>query len=228
MSEFKGFPPEYLAFFRGLKRNNSKVYFDSKREIYQRIVKPAMEQFVTAVGEGLDKISPEFVADPATSPYRIYRDIRFSKSKVPYKTHAAALFFHRFGYKHEYPAFYFQIEPEEVMFAAGHYLINNDQLEMIRRAIDRNGRLLMDIAKRPSFRRRFRELEGEALRRPPRGYSDSHPYIELLKMKQFLISETVPAKEVVNDPGIVKRALDSFRAAAPLMQFLCAAVNIPF
>lgn len=189
-----------------------------------------MEAFIVAVGEGLTKISPYFVADPRVggSMYRIYRDIRFSPNKLPYKTHCGALFYHQHGGRHELPAFYFQIDPDTVLFAAGHYMVSPDNLEMIRRAIDRNGDLLASIIRKPTIKKRFGEIEGEALKKAPRGYQEDHPHIELLKLKQYLLSEEEPVRKWIDNPRIVKRTLESFRAAAPLMQFLCAALNMPF
>jgi uncharacterized protein (DUF2461 family) len=114
------------------------------------------------------------------------------------------------------------------MFAAGYYMVSPEHLEIVRRAIDRNGDLLAAILKNRSFKKRFGESEGEKLQKPPRGYPEDHPHIELLKFKQYLISEEEPVKNWIDNPRIVKRTLDSFRAAAPVVQFLCAALNVPF
>jgi uncharacterized protein (TIGR02453 family) len=230
MIGFPGFSKKFVAFYSGLKKNNSKAYFEARRDIYENIVKPEMEAFIVSVGEGLRKVSPYFVADPRIggSMYRIHRDIRFSSNKMPYKTHCAALFYHQQGGRHELPAFYFQIDPDTVMFAAGHYMVSPENLDLIRRAIDRNGDLLAAIVKNRTFKKRFGAIEGEALKKPPRGYDETHPHIDLLKLKQYLVSEEEPVKKWTDDPRIVKRTLDSFRAAAPLVQFLCTAVNVPF
>jgi uncharacterized protein (TIGR02453 family) len=230
MAAFTGFSKKFVNFFSGLKKNNSKSYFESKRGVYENIVKPEMEAFIVAVGEGLRRISPHFMAEPRIggSMYRIYRDIRFSSNKMPYKTHGAALFYHQQGGRHELPAFYFQIDPETVMFAAGHYMVSPENLDLIRRAINRHGDLLAKMVKSRAFKTRFGEIEGEALIKPPRGYDELHRHIELLKLKQYLVSEEEPVKKWIDDPGIVKRALDSFRVAAPLVQFLCTALNVPF
>jgi len=230
MAAFAGFSKSFVAFFKGLKKNNSKAYFDSKREVYDNIVKPEMEAFIAAVGAGLKKISPYFAAEPRVggSMYRLNRDIRFSPNKLPYKTHSAALFYHQQGGRHELPAFYFQIDPESVMFAAGHYMVSPENLDLIRRALDRNGDLLAALLKKAAFKKRFGVLEGETLKKAPRGYEEDHPHIELLKLKQYLLSEEEPVKNWIGDPRLVKRALDSFRAAAPVVRFLCMASNVPF
>jgi uncharacterized protein (TIGR02453 family) len=230
MATFAGFSKSFVAFFAGLKKNNSKAYFESKRDIYENTVKPEMGAFIVAVGEGLQKISPHFVGDPRIggSMFRLHRDIRFSASKLPYKTHCAALFYHQQGGRHELPAFYFQLDPTSVMFAAGHYMVSPEHLEQIRRAIDRNGDLLVSVAKQPAFKKHFGEIEGEALKRPPRGYEESHPHIGMLKLKQYLVSEEEPVKNWIDNPRIVQRTLDTFRAAVPLVRFLCTALNVPF
>lgn len=230
MALFAGFSKQFVAFFTGLKKNNSKTYFDSKREIYENVVKAEMGAFILAVGEGLKKISPYFMAEPRVggSMYRINRDIRFSANKMPYKTHCAALFYHQQGGRHELPAFYFQIDPGTVMFAAGHYMVSPEHLDLIRRAIDHNGDLLAAFLKKAAFKKRFGQIEGEALKKPPRGYDEEHRHVELLKLKQYLVEEEEPVKKWIDDSRIVKRTLDSFRASAPLVQFLCTALNVPF
>jgi uncharacterized protein (TIGR02453 family) len=230
MASFAGFSKQFGAFFTGLKKNNSKAYFDAKREIYENVVKAEMAAFILAVGEGLKKISPYFMADPRVggSMYRLHRDIRFSANKMPYKTHCAALFYHQQGGRHELPAFYFQIDPDTVMFAAGHYMVSPEHVELIRRAIDHNGDLLAAILKKSACKKRFGAIEGEKLKKPPRGYGEDHPHVELLKLKQYLLEEEEPVKKWIDDPRIVKRTLDSFRASAPLVQFLCTALNVPF
>jgi uncharacterized protein (DUF2461 family) len=107
-------------------------------------------------------------------------------------------------------------------------MVSPEHLALIRRAIDRNGDLLAAIIKSRAFKKRFGEIEGEALKRLPAGYDEAHPHIDLLKLKQYLVSEEEPVKKWLDDPRIVKRTLDSFRAATPLVQFLCMAVNVPF
>ncbi|MGH7450270.1 MAG: DUF2461 domain-containing protein [bacterium] len=230
MASFSGFSKSFVAFFIGLKKNNSKSYFDAKHEIYENVVKLEMEAFILAVGEGLKKISSYFMVDPRVggSMYRLNRDIRFSANKMPYKTHCAALFYHQQGGRHELPAFYFQIDPDTVMFAAGHYMVSPEHLDLVRRAIDRNGSLLTTILKRPAFKKRFGQIQGEALKKPPRGYDADHPHVELLKLKQYLLDEEEPVKKWIDDPRLVKRTLESFRASAPLVRFLCTALNVPF
>jgi uncharacterized protein (DUF2461 family) len=114
------------------------------------------------------------------------------------------------------------------MFAAGHYMVGPENLDLIRRAIAHNGDLLAAIIKKPAFKKRFKEIEGEKLKKPPRGYEENHPHVELLKLKQYLLEEEEPVKKWIDDPRLVKRTLDSFRASAPLVQFLCTALNVPF
>ncbi len=230
MSTFQGFSPELIRFFAELEKNNSKKWFNEHRDIYEQHVKQAMLNFVSAMGERFAEISPEIVADPRIngSVYRIYRDIRFSKNKLPYKTHTAAVFYHRYGKKHEFPGFYFQISHKGITWAAGHFKISTEQLERIRNFLGRNPQMWKAITEESQFVQRFGSVYGEKLQRPPKGFDASHPAIEALKLKQFLIRYEEPPESHLNDPGIVEQTLRIYQDAAPFVEMLCIALGIPF
>ena len=120
---FQGFPEEGVQFLRDLRKNNSKTWFDAHRTTYETCCKEPMFDFVRGIGEGLKKIAPRMVADPRIngSVYRINRDIRFSKIKIPYKTNVASIFWPEGGAKHGSAGYYFHLEPEKVVIAGGLY-----------------------------------------------------------------------------------------------------------
>ncbi len=230
MSTFTGFPRGLLHFFAELEKNNSRSWFEKHRQVYENEVKKPMLAFVEAMQELLPQISPEYVADPRIngSVYRIYRDVRFSKNKMPYKTHTAAVFYHRYGKKHEYPGFYFQISHRGVMWGAGHFKIDPEQLAQIRRFLHRNPSMWKAIVQEKVFRETFGEVKGEKLKRPPKGFDPDHPVIEAIKLKQFLIMREEAAENYVETMAILDKTLEMYQKASPFVEMLCISLQIPF
>ncbi len=112
----KQFPADLKHYFSHLKKNNNKPWFEKHRTEYQdKVLEPAME-FVAAVGGKIRKFAPNIVADPRInkSIFRIYRDVRFSKDKTPYKTHLAVFFWEGSAPKLENPGFYIHMDDVEI------------------------------------------------------------------------------------------------------------------
>src|SRR5690349_18014465 len=135
MSEFRVFPPASLKFLQQIRRHNNSEWFAKNRAVYEESLKAPLQELVAAVAVGLRKDAPEIVADPAKSAYRIYRDVRFSPDKSPYKTHVAAIFPTRGATKNSGPGLYFHYSAEEVLIAGGVYMPEPDQLRAIREHI---------------------------------------------------------------------------------------------
>jgi uncharacterized protein (TIGR02453 family) len=216
---FEGFPPETLKFLRQLKRNNNREWFLAHKEVYESKVKAPMTELVLALGQELLQSDPELIVEPKRAIYRIYRDIRFSADKKPYKTHVAAIFVPRGIPKNTGACFYFHIEPAEVMIAGGVYMPYPAALRALRLHISENWEELQAIMSRKSFKNRFGTLQGERLVRPPSGYTADHPAIEVLRQKQFYVSVSDPA-ELAEGPDLFPRLLELFSAMLPLVQFL--------
>ena len=118
------FGPELFAFLRALDKNNNREWFQANKKRFERDVRDPMLRFIADFGSQLDKISTRFVADPRPnggSLFRIYRDVRFSKDKRPYKTNVGAHFRHQAGKDAHAPGFYFHMEPGEVFGGSGIY-----------------------------------------------------------------------------------------------------------
>src|SRR5712671_5949548 len=129
---FRGFPEAGMQFFRGLKRNNRREWFQPRKQTYDEQVKAPMVELVNAVTAEMMRFAPDYVADPAKAIYRIYRDTRFSKDKTPYKTHIAAIFPRRGLMKHGGAGLYFSVSAKEIEVAGGVYMPGPDALLAIR------------------------------------------------------------------------------------------------
>src|SRR5229473_464220 len=129
---FSGFPAEGMQFFRSLARNNRREWFQPRKQTYDEQVKAPMMELVTALNAEMMRFAPNYVAEPATAIYRLYRDTRFSKDKTPYKTHIAAIFPRRGLVKHEGAGLYFSVSAKEIEVAGGVYMPGPDALLAIR------------------------------------------------------------------------------------------------
>jgi uncharacterized protein (TIGR02453 family) len=229
MAEFKGFRGAFFAFFRDLKANNDRVWFEANKSRFREAVQAPMSDFIAAMAPHLSRVSKEFVADPRPnggSMFRIHRDIRFSKDKRPYKEHGACQFRHRLGRDVHAPGFYIHLAPKEVFVGAGLWMPAPDALLKIRTGIAAKPAQWKKIVSDKRFVSTFRGVEGEQLQRPPRGFDAGHPFIADIRRKSFVIgcdSSEVQARS----PYFVAETAGSFAAAAPFMRFLCSALSVP-
>jgi uncharacterized protein (TIGR02453 family) len=219
--------PELFDFFRDLKENNERDWFEANKKRYETHVKEPLLQFISDFGVRLAEISPHYIADARTSGgslFRIYRDVRFSKDKSPYKTAAGLQFRHESGKDVHAPGFYLHLEPDGVFAGVGIWQPDTQAVNKIRDAIvaapDRWQRAISDEVFRSTF-----ELSGESLKRPPKGYDADHPTIEDLKRKDFIGSTSFSEADVC-DPAFIDRYARACQDAAPFMEFLTRAIGL--
>jgi uncharacterized protein (TIGR02453 family) len=221
------FTPELLGFLADLKENNNREWFQANKKRYEREVKEPMLRFISDFGPHLASISSQLVADPRPvggSMFRIYRDVRFSKDKSPYKTHAAAQFRHVAGKDVHGPGYYVHIAPGEVFAGAGIWRPDGKTLVKIRAAIVERPETWQKAITTPDFVA-SQHLSGDSLKRPPRGFDPEHLLIEDLKRKDY-VSSTLLSEELACRADFIERFAVICRAAAPLMQFLTEAVGL--
>src|SRR5438876_3049578 len=134
-SPFRGFPPEALQFFRGLSRNNRREWFLPRKALFEEKVKEPMRQLVDALNIALQDFAPEYETDPDKAIFRIYRDIRFSQDKKPYKEQIAATFHRQGSMGHGQGGYYVAISHKSVAVGGGMYIPEPPQLLAIRQRI---------------------------------------------------------------------------------------------
>ena len=213
------FSRDALAFLRALKRNNRREWFKPRKEKYETLLRSPMIALVERLAADLRDFAPDLVASPKASLYRIYRDTRFSENKTPYKTHVAAVFPCRTLPKHQGAGLYFHISPDEVWIGGGMYAPDTSQIQAVREHIAGNVRRLRTIVESPSFRRTVGRLEGEQLRRVPRGFAKDHEAAEYLRFRQFLAGAEFPPP-FATSPRFYTTVVKVFREVAPLIRFL--------
>ena len=230
MSTFKGLPKDFFVFFKELKANNERPWFEENKERYKTTVIGSLSDFIEAMAPRVAKISKHIVVDPRPnggSMFRIYRDIRFSKDKSPYKLHAGVHFRHGLGKDAHAPCFYMHFAPEEVFFGGGIWMPEPDALNKVRRAIAEDPKNWKKVIDDKTFAKAFKGVEGDVLTRPPKGFDADHPYINDIKRKSFFAMHESSAK-TAQSAGLVDEVEEAFKAAKPLMKFLCDAVDAPF
>lgn len=227
---FDGFPKDFFAFFRELKAHNDRAWFEANKPRFRDSVQAPMSQFIAAMAPHLRRVSKHFVADARPnggSMFRIYRDVRFAKDKRPYKEHSACHFRHTLAKDVHAPGFYMHFAPDEVFFGGGWWMPDADALGKVRTAIADKPAGWRKAVNGRDFTHRFGRIRGEGLTRPPRGFDPEHPLIGDIKRKSFYAMQQADPK-LAQSPELVDEVAGSFRAIAPLMRFLCGALDAPF
>ncbi len=217
--QFQGFEPEARQFLRDLRANNNREWFQARKAEYERHLRGPLLELVEDLGASLADYAPGYLRDPRKSVYRIYRDTRFSKSKLPYKTHAAAVFPPIGLERHSGAGFYFHFSPEELLVGGGVYAPGTPELLRIREQIAADPEEFRAILADKAFGQAFPGLEGEKLKRTPRGFPRDHPAADLLVYKQFLSGTTFSSDEI-EKPSISGLLDRHFRIIAPLLEYL--------
>ena len=213
------FTDDTLKFLRSLKRHNERVWFQARRDQYDRHVRDRMLAVIERLAHDLPSFAPELVASPRVSMYRIYRDTRFSPDKTPYKTHVAAVFPHRALPKHGGAGLYFHVGPDEVFVGAGIYAPEPRQLYQVREHLSKNLTRFRTIVESPTFRQSSGELSGQRLKRVPKGFDTEDPAGEYLKFKQFLAGTGRPST-FSTSVRFYSSLTRLFKRLAPFVRFL--------
>ena len=209
----------YLA---GLEAHNEKPWFEANRAEYQTL----RDDFTAFVGQVIARVAEwdDSVGwvDPKDCLFRIYRDVRFSREKTPYKTTFAASISDR-GRKGEGPGYYVQVDAKGEMFAAGGiYMPTPDQLGRIRDYVVEHPEAVDAMLGAPGFAETFGGFQDEALKRP-RGYHDQLPHIDVIKRKHFYVARERDVS--AGDDDALEWTVESFRAMEPLFTWLRSALG---
>ena len=230
MTKFERFQPTLFEFLEQLADNNNRPWFQENKGRYEsEVLEPAMA-FIRAFQPRLKRISPYFVASDRRvggSLMRVYRDTRFAKDGEPYKTNVGIQFRHEQGRDIHAPGFYVHIAPGECFLAAGLWRPEPEPLGLIRQAIvewpDRWRRARDDR----KFCARF-ALDGNSLKRPPRGFPADHRLDRGLEADGLHRRWKSWRSETFSSKGYLDHVAASFTASRPFMRFLCDALKVPF
>ena len=223
------FGPGLMKFLRDLDRNNNRDWFEKNKPRYEDDVREPALEFIRAMTPQIERISPHLtVSDRKVggSMMRIYRDVRFSLDKRPYKTNLGIQFRHEAGKDVHAPGLYFHVDPETVFLGAGMWRPDGPSLTAVRRAIDDDPKGWKRIRDGKRFSAMWK-LSGDSLKRPPRGYAADHPMLEDLKRKDFIAVCDLTEKDVIRT-DLVKFVGERFGRSRDFLAWLADAIDLPF
>lgn len=212
-----------------LRKHNNRDWFNENKSRYEEHVLDVALRFIQSMHDPLREIAPRFTAIPKRtggSLMRIYRDTRFSKNKLPYKTNIGIQFRHEQAKNAHSPGFYVHLDPDDVFLGAGMWMPEAEPLLAIRRSIADGAADWRRVTRDKAFMRHF-ELGGSSLTRPPRGFDKGHPMIEDIKRKSFIAVKDMSHADALS-PQFQRKVESAFRTATPYMRFLCKAVGVPY
>jgi uncharacterized protein (TIGR02453 family) len=220
VSTFPGFEPDAVQFLADLAANNSRDWFQPRKGEYERLLKRPLEQLCVALGERFAARRIPLTSDPAHSPMRIYRDIRFSKDKSPYKANIAASFPWGVSEQHG-PGGYFHFQPAEMFVGGGMWHPESSRLASWRAAVVQETDRVRAALDDPGFVNEFGAVDGDRLKRVPPGFPADHPEAELLKLKDITFGRELTQSEALS-PDLPDVLCSAFAAAMPVMTLLAS------
>ncbi len=223
------FTPASFKFLNDLARNNSRDWFLANKTRFEEQLRTP---FLTLLGDlqaPLAKISPHYRADTRSqggSLFRQHRDTRFAHDKTPYKTWAGARLFHERSKGIEAPVFYLHIQPGGCFAGGGLWHPQPDALKKVRDFLADNPAAWKKATQGKAFRERLTQ-GGDALTRPPRGFDPTHELIDDIKRKDFVASATFDEK-LATSAEFKPYLVDTCKRVAPMVDYLCAALDLEF
>jgi len=227
---FAGFQPESLHFLIELALNNDRAWFQPRKAEYERLLKEPLESLCAALGERFEARGIPLRAD-VRSPFRIYRDVRFSNDKSPYKTHVSASFPWAPDGAPELPRSrsesvhhvggYFHFEPDEGYVGGGMWHPERPLLEAWRTTVATNAPRVHAAIDDRGFVKEFGEVDGDRLVRTPPGYAADHTEAALLKLKDVTFGRRLSDDEVLS-PDLPDILAEAFAKAMPVFRLLAS------
>jgi uncharacterized protein (TIGR02453 family) len=208
-----------LKFLRSLRRNNRREWFDPRKPDFDRVLKQPMLALIQTVNRAMEDFAPAHVRPPQKCMMRIYRDIRFSSDKRPYKSHVSAWWSREGLEKTSGGGFYMHISPDEVLIAAGVYMPQREQLRAIRDYLLVHHSEVRKRMTNPRLRRVMKSMTCMSLTRPPKGYPKDHPAMDLLLCRQWGLEATLESKAAI-EKNFAREVIRRFRLAAPFVDAL--------
>ncbi len=212
-----------LRFLEELKENNNREWFNENKNRYLA-TKDDFDEIVAFLIKEIAKFDSGVAnLHPRECVFRIYRDVRFSKDKSPYKINFGAAF-NKGGKKNPVGTYYIHIEPENSFIGGGMWMPSGDVLKKVRSEIYYNVEEFKKILNNSKFKSTFGELMDEKLKRPPKGFPADFPDVELLKYKSYVVGKRFGDAEIIQE-GFIHEVPSVFKVLHPLNQFLDRALD---
>ncbi len=209
--------PHIFSFLKGLQKHNNRAWFAAHKNEYQACL-AEVKQFFKEVEDALletDMLERHKI-------FRIYRDVRFSKDKTPFKTRFAGYFIRASAERRG--GYYLNIEPGNSLVGGGFYGPNPEDLKRIRQEFEQDDSEMRAILAHPNFKRVFGGLQGEEVKSAPRGFDKEHPAIDLIRKKQFYVVRKFTDAEVLN-PDFSARVMESYLLLRPFFDYMSSVLS---
>jgi uncharacterized protein (TIGR02453 family) len=215
---FEGFWPAAIQFLVDLAANNERSWFQPRKAEFERLLKGPLEALCVALDETFARRGIPLSADPARSPFRIYRDVRFSKDKSPYKTHVSASFPWTGGGDRGAGG-YFHLQPGEIYVGGGIWRPEPARLAAWRKLVATDPARVHAAIDDPAFVAMLGEVGGDRYKRVPAGYPADHPDAALLTLKDVTFGRRLADADAMS-PALPETIADTFAVATPVMRLL--------
>jgi uncharacterized protein (TIGR02453 family) len=216
---FTGFTRGAIDFLAELAANNDRAWFQPRKGDYERLLKEPMTALCVALAERFEARRIPLRSDPARSPFRIYRDTRFSKDKSPYKPYASASF--PWAGDGGGPGGYFHFQPGEMYTGGGMWHPEPERLTAWRAKVATDPAAVHAVLADPAFVRTFGDVHGDSLKRVPQGFPADHPDAALLKLKDVTFGRRLSDDEALS-PNLPDILADAFADAVPVIRLLAS------
>ncbi|MET4138914.1 DUF2461 domain-containing protein [Pedobacter sp. UYP1] len=215
--------PETLAFLSAVAANNNREWFALNKEVYET-AKADVISLVEELIPILANVDPQFPLETQAKKcvMRIYRDVRFSKNKDPYKNNFGISFSVK-NSEGNGPEFYLHLQPGNSFFVGGYWMPEASLLKKIREEIDYNTSDFLEIIEAKGFKDQFELSKNDTLKKAPKGYDPEHPHIDLLKLKSYIAVLPLTDPELLK-PTLVNHLKKAFIGIYPFVRFLRGAI----
>ena len=217
------FNQDFIIFFRELNNNNNREWFMENKSRYEKSVKVPFENFVQDMIYRIHEIDENLMVTPKEAIFRIYRDIRFSKDKTPYKTHVSAVIGNGGRKNFDDPGIYIEIGADYLRYYSGLYQLDKNQIEKIRRFISSNLDDFDELLKEKSFKKYFKTIRGETNKRLPKVFLPAYEKQPLIANKQFYYFAELSVDKITSK-NLPQNLMKYYHAAEPMNSFFSKAM----